>query len=90
MWSKNKSRPTAQARKHAERLASMPCGVCGAPGPSEVHEIRQGQFFTSIPLCADCHRGSHNGIHGQKRIWNVRKLDELAVLNSVIESLETA
>ena len=61
--------------------------VCGASGPSECHEIDQGQWFTSMPLCADCHRGSMNGIHGQKRMWAVRKLDELSALNKTYETI---
>jgi hypothetical protein len=61
--------------------------VCGASGPSECHEINQGQWFTSMPLCADCHRGTLNGIHGQKRMWSVKKMDELAALNQTIETL---
>nr|WP_205192594.1 hypothetical protein [Burkholderia sp. Ax-1724] len=65
----------------------MDCGVCDQSGPSEAHEIEQGQWFTSIPLCADCHRGAFNGIHGQARIWKVKKLDELAVLNATIAKM---
>ena len=87
MFSKNKRRPTAAERPHIARIAALPCGVCGASGPSEVHEIRQGAWFTSIPLCPDCHRGSFNGIHGQRRIWNVKKLDELAVLGNTVAAL---
>lgn len=87
MQSKNKAAPTKAEREHITRIKEMPCGVCGAPGPSEAHELRQGEWFTSIPLCADCHRGSFNGIHGQARIWKVMKLDELAVLNNIIEEL---
>ena len=65
----------------------MNCVVCEASAPSECHEINQGQWFTSMPLCPDCHRGSLNGIHGQKRMWSVKKMDELAALNKTIEIL---
>lgn len=61
--------------------------VCGASGPSECHEIEQGQWFTSMPLCADCHRGGFNGIHGQKRMWAIHKLDELSALNKTLQIL---
>ena len=81
MFSKNKTAMTAHERGHVESLKAMPCGVCQAPGPSEAHELEQGRWFTSIPLCADCHRGGFNGIHGQARIWKVNKLTELIVLN---------
>jgi hypothetical protein len=90
MFSKNKPSMTKAEREHVGRIKEMPCGVCGAPGPSEAHELKQGQWFTSIPLCADCHRGSFNGIHGQARIWSVKKLDEQEVLNETIRQLLAA
>lgn len=87
MQSKNKPAPTKAEKAHIERIKDMSCGVCEVPGPSEAHELRQGEWFTSIPLCPDCHRGGFNGIHGQQRIWKVKKLDELAVLNNTIALL---
>lgn len=87
MQSKNKHKPTAREREHIALIKQMDCGVCGTAGPSEAHEMVQGQWFTSMPLCPDCHRGSFNGIHGQKRIWSVLKKDELSVLNETIEKL---
>lgn len=74
-------------REYVDNLKNMACGVCHAPGPSEAHELAQGQWFTSVPLCADCHRGSRNGIHGERRMWKVQKLDELTVLNETIRRL---
>lgn len=90
MQSKNKPSMTKAEREHVTRIKEMPCGVCEQPGPSEAHELKQGQWFTSIPLCADCHRGSLNGIHGQARIWAVYKLDEQEVLNNTIRQLVAA
>lgn len=87
MQSRNKASMTKAEREHVTRIKEMPCGVCEAPGPSEAHELKQGQWFTSIPLCADCHRGSFNGIHGQARIWSVKRLDEQSVLNETIRQL---
>ena len=87
MHSKNKLNPNNAEKMHIERIKSMPCIICQASAPSECHEINQGQWFTSMPLCADCHRGSVNGIHGQKRLWNVYKMDELAALNETIGHL---
>ncbi len=78
---------TAREKAHLASIKEMPCGVCEAPAPSEAHHVEQGQQYTAIPLCEDCHRGSHNGIHGQKRIWNVLKKSELSVLNDTIRSL---
>lgn len=87
MMSKNKKQMTAAERRHVETIKSMPCAVCGQPGPCDAHEINQGEWFTSIPLCKDCHQGPHNGIHGQRRIWTVMKLDELGALNLTIKKL---
>lgn len=78
---------TAKQKAYLLRIKEQPCGVCGRPGPSEAHHVEQHQQFTAIPLCEDCHRGSHNGIHGQKRIWNVLKKTELSVLNDTIERM---
>ena len=89
MNSKNKKAPTAAEKQHIERIKNMACIVCGASGPSDCHEIRQGQWFTSLPLCRDCHMGSHNGIHGRKAIWNVKKLDEVDALALTVERLVT-
>lgn len=74
-------------RRHLATIKEMPCGVCGAAGPSDAHHIEQGLQFTCIPLCKDCHMGSHNGIHGRKALWNVTKKTELSVLNDTIEAL---
>lgn len=91
MQSKNKPAQTVAQRRHVHRVKLLPCGVCGDGGddlsPSEAHELEQGLWFTAIPLCADCHRGSFNGIHGEARIWKVRKLTELIVLDQTIERL---
>jgi hypothetical protein len=93
MQSRNKPAMTEAERRHVTRVKLMPCGVCGDGGgdldPSEAHELQQGQWFTSIPLCADCHRGSHNGIHGNARIWQVGKHTELTVLNDTIRRMTT-
>ena len=87
MQSKNKKAPTQAEKAHILRIKEMNCIICQTSSPSECHEIKQGQWFTSIPLCPDCHRGSINGIHGQKRLWNVKKMDELDALNETIKVL---
>ena len=46
--------------------------------------------MTCVALCADCHRGSHNGWHGRRAIWNVKKMDELDALAVTLENLEAA
>lgn len=81
---------TAAEKRHMDRVAKLPCGVCGADGV-ELHHIIQGRTpgmrspdALVIPLCPDCHRGPHNGIHGLRRIWEVYKLDEHDVLANTI------
>ena len=89
MQSKNKRAPNLAESEHIRRVKDMPCSVCDQPGPSDAHEIKQGQWFTAIPLCKDCHQGSHNGIHGRKHAWSIRKLDEIDALAITIERLLT-
>ena len=89
MQSKNKKAMTVAERDHVTRIKEMRCSVCETPGPSEAHELEQGQWFTSIPLCADCHRGGFNGIHGQARIWKAQKMTEMDRLNATIQELLT-
>lgn len=90
MQSKNKPAPTKAEREHIERVKLLPCVVCGAGGgysaPSEAHEIEQGLWWASIAVCADCHRG-HNGWHGTKALWRIRKITELSALNETIKRL---
>jgi hypothetical protein len=76
-------------KKHLFKVKCLPCSVCDAPGPSDAHHIRQGLQFVCVALCKDCHQGSFNGIHGQKRMWALKKLDEIAALNITIERLFT-
>lgn len=84
MHSKNLSK---KDREHLFEIKWLPCGVCGAAGPSDAHHIEQGLHYLCIPLCKDCHQGSHNGIHGRKSIWNALKKTELTVLNDTVEKL---
>lgn len=83
MNSKNKPSMTVAERKHVDAIKAMACVLCDAPPPSECHEIRQGDWFTSMPLCPSCHRGT-NGWHGTKALWRVRKWDELDALNETL------
>ncbi len=85
MFMNNKLTP--KQKQHLAAVKQLPCGVCGRVGDIEAHHIEQHLQYICIPLCQDCHRGSHNGIHGQRRIWNVLKKDELTVLNDTIEKL---
>lgn len=69
------------------RVKMLPCSVCDAPPPVEAHHIVQGQHFTTVAVCADCHSGAFNGWHGRKVMWLVKKLDELGALNITLGRL---
>ena len=87
MRTKNAKAITPSESEHLARVKNLPCAVCERPGPTEAHHIEQGQHYTTIPLCEDCHRGSHNGIHGRKSMWKVMKKTERSCLNDTIRRL---
>lgn len=77
----------AKERLHLSRVKELPCSVCDAPGPSEAHHIKQHNQYLCVALCPDCHRGPLLGLHGQRRAWLIRKLDEQDALAVTIERL---
>lgn len=77
-------------RAHMQRVKELPCSLCHAPGPSEAHHIKQGLQYCVVALCVDCHRNSVLGWHGEKRMWQLHKQDELDALNTTIERLIAA
>lgn len=77
----------AKERRHLATIKAMDCAVCGQPGPSEAHHIEQHKQYLCIPLCPNCHRGPHNGWHGAKAMWNIKKMTELDALNDTIAKL---
>lgn len=81
------NRLNSAERAHLARVKELPCSVCDEPGPSEAHHIVQGQQFTAVALCVECHRGPVLGLHGQRRAWAIRKMDEMAALNVTIQRL---
>ena len=74
-------------RAHVARVKELPCSVCDAPGPSEAHHIEQGLQYTTVALCVECHRGPVLGLHGQRRMWALKKMTELDALNVTISRL---
>ena len=84
---KMNNKPTPAERRHLAIVKEMNCVVCGASGPSGAHHIVQHLQYTCIPLCKDCHQGSFNGIHGQQRIWKVKKITEMSALNETLRQL---
>jgi len=43
--------------------------------------------YCVVALCKDCHQGSMMGWHGQKRMWKIKKMEELDALNVTIQRL---
>ena len=74
-------------REHLARVKELACSVCDQPGPSEAHHVKQGQQYTAVALCESCHRGALMGLHGQRRMWAIKKMDELAALNVTVRRL---
>jgi hypothetical protein len=88
MQSPNKKPQTRLEAQHVAEVAALECSVCDVPGPSEVHEIEQGKWFLTMALCSGCHRGEHNGIHGRKHLWKVKRMGELDALAVTIRRLK--
>lgn len=81
------------ASQHLARIKALPCAVCGQAGPSDAHHIRAGQGMAqrasdwlTVPCCRMCHTGP-NGIHGDRALWKIYRLDELGALAATIERL---
>lgn len=72
-------------REHIARVKELPCSVCNQAGPSDAHHIKQGDAYTVVALCKDCHQGSSNGWHGGRAMWRLKKMDELDALSVTIE-----
>jgi len=80
-------------KAHVERIKRMDCCLCGATGTSDAHHIREGQGMSQrasdvlvIPLCKSCHQGP-NGIHGDRSMLRIFKVEELDLLAITLEKL---
>ena len=87
MRTKNSKSSTAAERLHLFRVKELPCSVCGLDGPSDAHHIKQGQPWTCVALCKECHQGVHMGWHGRKAAWAIRKMDEIDALAETVRRL---
>ena len=72
-------------KRHMNRVAQLSCCLCGAYGV-QIHHIREGVGMAQrqsnwlvIPVCPECHTGPR-GIHGDKSILRLQKVDELDLL----------
>jgi hypothetical protein len=81
------NKPTKAEREHLAKVKALDCSVCDAPGPSEAHHVKQHQQYTCVALCQSCHTGSLMGWHGQKRMWAIKKMDEIDALAITVKRL---
>lgn len=87
MRSKNSKSITASESSHIAKVKMLPCSVCDTPGPCDAHHINQGQHFTVVALCKSCHQGAFMGWHGQRRMWAIKKMDEVDALSITVQRL---
>ena len=83
----NSKNLTPADRAHIANVKALPCSVCDAAGPSYANHINQGQHFTVVALCKDCHQGKRMGWHGERFAWKIAKMDELDALNVTLRRL---
>ena len=84
---------TRAEKAHMAKVARLSCALCDAK-PVELHHILEGRTpgrrspnWLVIPLCSDCHRGDHNGIHGRQAMLKVMKTTELELLAQTLEQV---
>ena len=78
---------SAKEKAYIGLVKELPCSVCDAEGPSDAHHIKQNRQYTVVALCKSCHQGALMGWHGQKRMWALKKMDELDALDVTIRRL---
>lgn len=83
---------TKAEKAYMDAVARLPCAICGTLGV-HLHHAREGQGGSQraqnwlvIPLCPRCHTGPH-GIHGDKAMWKIRKMDEMDALAETIAAV---
>jgi hypothetical protein len=79
-------------KRHLDRVASLPCCLCGA-SPVHVHHIRESQGMAqrasnwlTVPLCPDCHQGP-KGVHGDQSMLRIMRMSEMDMLADTIRRL---
>ena len=81
--------PRIRDRKHMERVAQLPCVVCGW-WPVQVHHCIHGRHSQrkasdteTIPLCMSC----HDGLHRHTTAWKRAHGEDHSYLPRVAEAL---
>lgn len=80
MRTKNAKAITAAESRYIAIVKNLECSVCDQAGPCDAHHVKQGQHYTVVALCKSCHQGALMGWHGQRRMWAIKKMDELDAL----------
>lgn len=83
MRTKNAKAISHAESEHMGKVKESGCAVCAAGGVVEAHHIEQGLHFCTVGLCPTCHRGPM-GIHGDKTMWRIHKMDEIKALNETL------
>ncbi len=71
MRTKNAVRITNAEGAHLALVKESGCVLCDAGPYVEAHHVEQGDHFTCIGLCPECHRGP-KGIHGDQTMLRLR------------------
>ena len=85
------------SERYMGRVAAAGCMLCKALGrghvPAAVHHVRDGQgmaqrasHYLTVGLCHECHQGP-NGLHGNRSLLRIAKVEELDLLAMTIEAL---
>lgn len=82
---------TSAEKLHLSKVAALGCFLCRRLGygyvGSQIHHLREGVGLAQrnsnwlvVPLCAEHHTGSVDGIHGQRRAWKLASVGEMDAL----------
>ena len=62
--------------------------ICTEKGThADARHVKQGQHYTVVALCKSCHQGPLMGLHGQRRMWAIKKMDEVDALAVTVRRL---
>lgn len=84
-----KKSANAVEKRYMDKVAQLPCCVCGAHGV-HLHHVREGKGMAQrasnylvVPVCPDCHTGPQ-GIHGDRTMMRIYGIDEMGMLANTI------
>ena len=50
-------------------------------------QVRSEAYRRAVALCKSCHQGPLMGWHGQRRMWAIKKMDEVDALAVTVQRL---